>query len=74
MNPLCSVWALQDLEDQLLLAHAGGAGDGEVLRDLGELLDAHVLQLGDVEALSATILATALDSLAPLAVLAGCPS
>ena len=28
---------LQDLEDQLLLAHAGGALDAEVLGDLGEL-------------------------------------
>ena len=42
---------LQDLEDQLLLAHAGRAGDGQVLRDLRELLDAHVLQIGDVQAL-----------------------
>ena len=44
---------LEDLEDQLLLAHAGGAGDVQVLGDLGELLDAHVLQLGDVQALAA---------------------
>ena len=41
---------LEDLEDQLLLAHAGGAGDVEVLGDLGELLDALVFQLGDVQA------------------------
>ena len=41
---------LQDLEDQLLLAHAGRAGDGHVLGDLRELLDAHVLQIGDVQA------------------------
>ena len=40
---------LEDLEDQLLLAHARRAGDGHVLGDLGELLDAHVLQIGDVE-------------------------
>ncbi len=41
---------LEDLEDQLLLAHAGRAGDLEILGDLGEVLDAHLLQLGDVEA------------------------
>ncbi len=40
---------LQDLEDQLLLAQAGGAGDAHVLGDLVELLDAHVLQLDQVE-------------------------
>ena len=40
---------LEDLENQLLLAHAGRAGDVQVLGDLGELLDALVLQLGDVE-------------------------
>ncbi len=50
---------LEDLEDQLLLAHAGRAGDGEVLGDLRELLDALVLQLGDVQALSAPALASA---------------
>ena len=44
---------LEDLEDQLLLAHAGRAGDVQVLGDLRELLDAHVLQLGDVQALAA---------------------
>ncbi len=41
---------LQDLEDQLLLAHPGRAGHRHVLGDLGELLDAHVLQIGDVQA------------------------
>ena len=35
---------LQDLEDELLLAHAGRAGDVEPLRDLGQGADAHVLQ------------------------------
>ena len=40
---------LQDLEDQLLLAHAGRAGDVQVLGDLRELLDALVLQIGDVQ-------------------------
>ena len=45
---------LEDLEDQLLLAHAGRAGDVQVLGDLRELLDAHVLQLVDVEAPAAS--------------------
>ncbi len=40
---------LQDLKDQLLLAHTGGASDIHILRDLCELLNAHVLQIGDVE-------------------------
>ena len=40
---------LQDLEDQLLLAQAGGAGDVHVLGDLVELLDAHILELDQVE-------------------------
>ena len=40
---------LEDLEDQLLLAHPGRAGDLQVLGDLGEMLDAHLLQLVDVE-------------------------
>ena len=44
---------LEDLEDQLLLAHAGRAGDVQVLGDLRELLDALVLQIGDVEAAAA---------------------
>src|ERR1019366_6920703 len=34
---------------QLLLAQAGGAGDVHVLGDLVELLNAHVLQLDEVE-------------------------
>ena len=40
---------LEDLEDQLLLAHPGRAGDVQVLGDLRELLDALVLQIGDVQ-------------------------
>ena len=40
---------LQDLEDQLLLAQSGGARHAHVLGDLVELLDAHVLQLDQVE-------------------------
>ena len=40
---------LQDFEDQFLLAQAGGAGDVHVLGDLVELLNAHVLQLDQVE-------------------------
>ena len=43
---------LQDLEDQVLLAHAGRAGHVHVLGDLRELLNAQVLQIGDVEALT----------------------
>src|SRR6185369_689114 len=42
----------QDLKDQILLPHASRAGDGEILRDLGELLNAHVLQIGDVQTLT----------------------
>ena len=42
---------LEDLEDQILLAHAGRAGDRQVLRDLRQLLDALVFQIGDVEPL-----------------------
>jgi hypothetical protein len=45
---------LQDLEDQLLLAHTRGAGDIHVFGDLRELLNAHVLQIGDVEPLTWT--------------------
>src|SRR5262249_516108 len=40
---------LQDLEDQLLFAHPGRAAHRQVLGDLGELLDAHVLQIGDAQ-------------------------
>ena len=40
---------LQDLEDQLLLAQAGDAGDPHVLRDLVEILDTHILELYEVE-------------------------
>ena len=39
----------EDLEDQLLLAHARGAGDVEVPRHLGEGRDAHLLERGQVE-------------------------
>src|SRR5204863_4957982 len=41
---------LQDLEDQVLLAHPGRAGDRQVLGDRGQLLDALVLEIGDVQA------------------------
>ena len=47
---------LEDLEDQLLLAHAGRAGDLEVLGDLGEMLNRHLLQIGDVQALALAFL------------------
>ena len=40
----------QDLKDQLLLPHAGRARHVHVFGDLRELLNAHVLQIGDVEA------------------------
>ena len=43
-SPLFSARDAQDLEDQLLLAHAGGAGHVELLGDLGQRGDAHVLQ------------------------------
>ena len=46
---------LQDLKDQLLLAHPGRAGDRHVLGDLRELLDAQVLQIGDVEAFARSV-------------------
>ena len=36
---------LEDLEDQILLAHAGRADDVLVLGDLRELLDAQILQI-----------------------------
>ena len=39
----------QDLEDQLLLAHAGGAGDLVLPRDLGEGRDAQLLERRQVE-------------------------
>ncbi len=39
----------QDLEDELLLAHAGRAGDVEVPRHFGEGRHAHLLQRGEVE-------------------------
>src|SRR5207245_6831306 len=47
---------LQDLKDQILLAHAGGARHREVFRDLRELLDAHVFQIGNVQALTGAAL------------------
>ena len=40
---------LQDLEDQFLLAQSGAAGDTEILCDLVQPLDTHVLQLDQVE-------------------------
>src|SRR5207237_2001124 len=58
---------LQDLKDQVLLAHAGRARDVEVLCDLRELLDALVLQIGDVESLPATAVTAASPLAARLA-------
>src|SRR6185437_17147854 len=40
---------LRDLEDEFLLTQAGRAGDTHILRDLIELLNAHVLQLDEIE-------------------------
>ena len=40
---------LQDLEDQFLLAQARRSGDAQILGDLVELLDAHVLELHQIE-------------------------
>ena len=40
---------LKDLEDQFLLAQAGGAGDVHALGHVVELLNAHVLQFDEVE-------------------------
>src|SRR5688500_1949034 len=41
---------LQNLEDQILLAKSAGTLDGQVLRHLRQLLNAHLLQVDDVEA------------------------
>ena len=41
----------EDLEDQLLLAHAGGAGDLEVARNLGERDGRQILERREVEGL-----------------------
>ena len=42
----------QDLEDQLLLLHGGGAGDLQALGHLGQLGDAHLLERGQVQAVA----------------------
>ena len=42
----------QDLEDQLLLLHGGGARDLERLGHLGQLGDAHLLERGQVQPVS----------------------
>ena len=44
---------LQDLEDEVLLSHAGRVLDLEVAGDVGQLRDRHVLEGPDVEALLA---------------------
>src|SRR5262249_60795156 len=41
--------AAEDLEDELLLAHAGRARDVELLGDLGQLLGAHFLERRQVD-------------------------
>ncbi len=40
---------LENLENQLLLAHARGAGHLQILRHLRQVLDGHLFQVGDVE-------------------------
>ncbi len=42
---------LENLEDQILLAHAGGADDAPLLGDLRQLLDAQILEVGDLQRL-----------------------
>ena len=48
---------LQDLEDELLFAESGEALDAQIFGDLVELLDAHVLQLHQIESVAAILLA-----------------
>jgi hypothetical protein len=50
--PLLLGLRLEDGEDQILLAHAGGVLDVHVFRQLGELVDLLLLELLDVEALA----------------------
>ena len=57
---------LEDLEDQLLLAQPGGAGDAQILGNLVELLDTHILELDQIE--RAVLLALAGNAAAMLAV------
>ena len=49
MRPFFSRLRLQDLEDQLLLAHSGGPHHAQVFSHLSQGADVHFLQLGDVE-------------------------
>ena len=55
--------AAQDLEDQILLAQPGGAGDVEVLGHLRELLHAHFLERGQVHDLGVGLAHAGLDHL-----------
>ena len=56
MRPLFSACVLQDLEDQLLLAQPRRARHAQILGDLVELLDAHVLELDQVQRSAAVLL------------------
>src|SRR5439155_8186860 len=60
---------LKDLEDQLLLAQPGGPADSEVLGDLVEFLDAHVLELDQIEGGRTVLLRSALPRLVTAALL-----
>ena len=66
---------LQDLEDQFLFAQTGGSADAQILGDLVELLDAHILELDQIEGavLLAGLLGTAAMAFA-LARLRGAPA
>jgi hypothetical protein len=46
---------LEDLKNQLLFAHAGRSDHVQVLGDRRELLDAHLLELGDVQPRAAAL-------------------
>ena len=50
MNPLCSACAFRIWKIKSCFRMPGRAGDVQVLADLGELLDAHVFQIVDVQA------------------------
>ncbi len=49
MKPLCSVCAFRIWKISSCLRMPGRTGDVQLFGDLGELLNAHVLQLADVE-------------------------
>ena len=53
MNPLCSVCAFRIWKISSCLRIPVAPATVQILGDLGELLDAHLLQLGDVQPLLA---------------------